>query len=110
MIKEGHVKTPEWDKAEKMTAEHLRGYDGVKMNDFLFTDKKELEKFKIGTDDLKVPVGDIKAIHYRKSRDGQIVDFWISDEARPLGLVKLVSQNDKKKGHPSDGKRERRFG
>jgi hypothetical protein len=93
-IEAGYVKTPELPKPEELTSEYLNVNRGVQVNDFLFAKKEEIEKFKIGQELVEVPAGEIIATHYRKSRNGQIVDFWIADEAKPIGLVKLKSHND----------------
>ncbi len=87
----GYVKTKELKKPEIMPSEYLQGFDGVKVNDFLFATKAELDKSKISEDEIEIPAGKTKATHYRTINNSQTVDYWISDEAKPIGLVKLVS-------------------
>jgi hypothetical protein len=93
---EGYVFAKELKQPEKVTSEYLKGFDGVAMNDFLFGDKAQLDKLKVADESVTVPAGTVKSTHYRQSRSGQTVDFWISDEAKPIGLVKLVSTGAKR--------------
>lgn len=95
MIESAYVKTPELPKPEALTSEYLHVNKGVQVNDFMFTQRSEIEKFKIKNELLEVPAGEVVATHYRKKNNGQTIDFWISDEAGAIGLVKLVSSNPK---------------
>jgi hypothetical protein len=92
-IKNGYVKTKELPKPEKMTSEYLVGGSGVQVNDFLFNDPKVLQKDKIGDETIQVPAGETSATHYRTSNNGQTVDYWISEDAKPIGLVRLTSRH-----------------
>ena len=94
-IKNGYVKTKELPKPEKMTSEYLLGGTGVQVNDFLFNDPKVLQKNKVGDETIQILAGETKSAHYRTSNNGQTVDYWISDEAKPIGLVKLISSHPK---------------
>ena len=94
-IKDGYVKTKEIPKPEIMTSEYLVGGSGVQVNDFLFNDPKVLEKNKVGDENIQIAAGETKTSHYRTSNNGQTVDYWISAEAKPIGLVKLTSKHPK---------------
>lgn len=48
----------------------------------------------MGDEMIEVPAGATEATHYRKSNQGQTVDFWIADQAKSIGLVKLVSKSN----------------
>lgn len=98
-IQAGYIKTSEFPKPEALTSEYLNVNNGVQVNDFIFAKKKELDKFKIKQELVEVPAGEIIATHYRKKRNGQVVDFWITDETKPIGLVKLISKNPKNPDH-----------
>ncbi|MBK24328.1 MAG: hypothetical protein CME70_10060 [Halobacteriovorax sp.] len=91
----GYVKTPELSKPEKLTSEYLNVNKGVKLDQFFFSKKKELQKYFIGNENIEVPAGNLQAAHYRKKNNGQVVDFWISEKVKPIGMVKLVSKNPK---------------
>ncbi len=39
----------------------------------------------------------LRTSHYQKEQDGHVVDFWISEEVKPVGLVKLISKSKKQK-------------
>lgn len=93
---EGYIYSNSMKNPEKMTDQYLNLNEGVRLNDFLFQKKEELEPFKVKSELVEVPAGQVQATHYRKSRDGQIVDFWISPEAKPISLIKLNSKGKKK--------------
>lgn len=95
-IKKGYVLTKELSRPESMPAGYLQGAeDGIQVNDFLFVDKAKLDKDKVGDEMVEIAAGETKATHYRTTGNGQTVDYWISDEARPMGLVMLVSKGTK---------------
>ena len=94
-VKAGYIKIPELKKPEKLTSAYLNVNDGVRVDDFLFSEPKELEKFRVGQEKVEVPAGSVMAIHYRKKRAGQTIDFWISDSAKPIALIKLTSKGKK---------------
>jgi hypothetical protein len=99
-LDEGYILSNNMKKAEIMTPEFLKNNKGgVQIEDFFFSKMGEIEKFKIGIEKIEVPAGLITCTHYQKVRDDQTVDFWISDKAGALGLVKLVSQGKKDKNH-----------
>lgn len=80
---------------EQFTMNQLPAKGGLQLNDFLLPDKKALEQWKVGSESVTTPAGAIKATHYRKKAGDQTIDFWISDEAKPIGLVKLESAGKK---------------
>lgn len=90
--RDGYVLTDLGKSPEILTSEYSKVQKGVQVGDFLFSDKSELDKFKIGVETLEFGGGTLQATHYRKQRDGQVVDFWISESAKPIGLVKLTSK------------------
>ncbi len=100
-VTKGYVQTKELKNPETLTGEYLNGFDGVKVNDFLFSTESELNRNKIGVEEVEVPAGKDKATHYRTEAAGQTIDYWISDEAKPIGLVKLTSKHatDEKKNY-----------
>ncbi len=100
-VTKGYVQTKELKNPETLTGDYLNGFDGVKVNDFLFSSESELNKNKIGVEEVEVPAGKDKATHYRTVAAGQTIDYWISDEAKPIGLVKLTSKHatDDKKNY-----------
>ena len=95
-IHKGFVKIPENPAPEIMDPQMFQQKDGVQLNDFLFSKKEGMNKFKVSEGKVEVPAGSVQAIHYRKKNGDQTVDFWISDQAKPIGLVKLISTNPKK--------------
>lgn len=95
-IRKGFIQTKDLTNPETMPMEYLRGASGgIQVNDFLFADKAKLEKDKVGIETVEIAAGSTKATHYRVSNNGQTVDYWISDEAKPMGLVMLVSKSEK---------------
>jgi hypothetical protein len=45
----------------------------------------------VGKESLKVPAGTFKTSHYHDVNEAMTIDFWTSDEAKPMGLVKLTT-------------------
>jgi hypothetical protein len=45
----------------------------------------------VGKETVKVPAGTFKTSHYHDVNSTATVDYWTSDDAQPLGLVKLTS-------------------
>jgi hypothetical protein len=92
-LDEGYIQSSNMLNAEIMTNEFKENNNkGVKLEDFFFSKASDIEKFKIGVESIEVPAGTLMATHYQKKRDEQIVDFWISDSAGSIGLVKLISK------------------
>jgi hypothetical protein len=56
--------------------------------------KKPDPKTLVKEETVKVPAGSFKAKHYRdKTATGAMIDYWISDGALPLGLVKMQGES-----------------
>jgi hypothetical protein len=92
-LDEGYILSNNMKNAEIMTPEFLKNNkSGVQIEDFFFSSASEIEKYKLGIEKVEVPAGNITCTHYQKTRDDQTVDFWISDKAGALGLVKLISK------------------
>lgn len=95
-IRKGYVLTNEMKTPETIPSDYLKGAaGGIQVNDFLFKDKASIEKYKVGEEIVEIAAGSTKATHYRTSSNGQTVDYWVSDDAKPLGLVLLTSKSDK---------------
>ena len=92
-INKGYILTNKAKHPEIMTPGFFKQNKGVQLQDFLFVSKKSIGQDFIGEEVIEVPAGSLKAQHYRKKRNGQIIDFWISPEAGSISLVKLVSKN-----------------
>jgi hypothetical protein len=96
----GYVLSSDMKVPEIMTKEFRENNDnGVNVQDFFFSQSSEIEKFKIGVEKIEVPAGSITTIRYQKKRGDQTVDFWISDKAGAIGLVKLVSKGKPNSNH-----------
>ncbi len=96
-IQKGYIKTAENEKPEILLKKHFYMNEGVQVQDFLFSNENEIKKDFVAHEMIEIPAGTIKASHYRKIHDGQTVDFWISDQVKPIGLVKLISKSKVKK-------------
>jgi hypothetical protein len=95
-IRKGYVLAKEFKNPEIIPADYLKGAEGgIQVNDFIFADKSKLDKFKIAVETIEIAAGTTKATHYRTSNNGQTIDYWVSDDAKPLGLVMLTSKSDK---------------
>jgi hypothetical protein len=81
---------------------HLSGMGSLDMSFFLLSEaelqgtaqKKDGPKW-LGQEKLQTPAGSVTCSHFRVERSGQQLDFWVSDAARPIGLVKMVSVGKK---------------
>jgi len=89
-VKDGFIHSSMF-QTRKLEAEYLKGFDGVQMSQFLLSSKAELARHFVGSEDVTIPAGKVKADHYRMQRAGQTIDFWIHHQAKPIGLVKLIS-------------------
>lgn len=69
--------------------------EGFPLYEFLFRSPKSIEKNLIGYEVVQLAAGTINARRYRKRKNGQIIDFWINDQVKPITLVKLVSRGTK---------------
>jgi hypothetical protein len=98
-LKKGYILSPKMKNPENIPDVVLEGDDGLKVNDFLFSNPENLKKLLVKVEKIKLPAGETKAYHYRRTNNDHTVDFWISDEAKPIGLVKLISKSETKKKH-----------
>jgi hypothetical protein len=57
-------------------------------------------KTLVGKEDIKVPAGTFKTSHYRQKAPVGTIDVWLSEEAAPLGLVRVVTTPDAKAAGP----------
>jgi hypothetical protein len=81
---------------------HLSGMGSLDMSFFLLSEaelqgtaqKKDGPKW-LGQEKLQTPAGAVTCSHFRLERSGQQLDFWVSDAARPIGLVRMVSVGKK---------------
>lgn len=89
---EGYLLQANGGAPEKIPADILqKGDPSAMLGGLLLRDAADLHAMKVGEEAVDVPAGRVKAVHFRKVQGNRTLDFWISDEARPLGLVKLVS-------------------
>ena len=96
----GYIQSDQMKKAETMSRDFLdNNPEGVNISDFFFSKQSDIDKYKIGIETQEVPAGSILATHYRKTHADQTVDFWISDKAGEIGLVKLQSKGKTNKDH-----------
>lgn len=85
------------DKAPMvLPKQHLVGIGGLDVSLFLVSEgdlrhgsTKDLKH--LGQETIATPAGKVSCVHYRVEKPAQQLDFWISDEAKPIGLVRMVS-------------------
>ena len=98
VVREGYLLTAEGHAPERIPASALAGLDNASLSDFLISSRADLDRWKQGVERVVVPAsgpGGIEATRYEQRTGTQVVTYWLSDDARPLGLVKLVSRGDK---------------
>ena len=93
-VKKGFIHAPKF-QTRILDKDYLKGFDGVQMNQFLISSEEDLKRHFVKKEKVTVKAGTVEASHYRMERNGQVVDFWIHHEAKPIGLVKLESKGDK---------------
>lgn len=83
-----------------LTSEYLAGAESLDVSMFLLTEAelregKQKNIQRVGQEKLTTPAGTVTCSRYQVERPDQKLEFWISDEARPIGLVKMVSTGKK---------------
>lgn len=63
----------------------------VQAQKFTRPDPKHLVK----KETIKVPAGSFATSHYKETRGTSVVEYWMSDTALPLGLVKMIGTPEK---------------
>jgi hypothetical protein len=75
----------------------LRGSERFGVTDFLLTDRAQLEPYKKGEESIALFPSQppLAATRYERTSGDQTLTFWLSDAARPIGLLQLVSRGPK---------------
>ena len=94
-ITSGLIMSKDTEFPEQMTSEFFYQNKGVQVQDFLFQSEKSINKYFVGQELVELPAGSVMARHYRKEKEGQVIDFWIASDVKPISLVKLVSKSTK---------------
>ncbi|OFZ22183.1 MAG: hypothetical protein A2202_03740 [Bdellovibrionales bacterium RIFOXYA1_FULL_36_14] len=95
MIKESYIQGPDEKYPQRMNPESFTNSNGIELNDFFFSDEKQLKASLIGKEELLMAAGKARTHHYRKVHNGQHIDYWISHDSKPFGLIKMISKNEK---------------
>lgn len=90
------------DKAPMiLPKQYLSGIGNLDVSLFLLSEadlragnSKELKS--LGRETITTQAGTVTCSHYRVDKGGQTLDFWVSDEAKPIGLVRMHSTGKKK--------------
>ncbi|MDE3119303.1 MAG: hypothetical protein KGL03_09855 [Nitrospirota bacterium] len=84
-----------------LTKQYLSGIGNLDVGMFLLSEadlragsSKDLKS--LGQETITSAAGQVRCLHYRAEKGGQTLDFWASDEAKPIGLVRMVSTGKKK--------------
>ena len=91
-ILKGLLKIPMVEKPQILPAEYLEGFNGVQVKSFLIGSAQDLDDKKIGSESITANGKKYSTVHYRHTENGQTIDYWVSDQAKPMGLVKLTSK------------------
>ncbi|MCB0406322.1 MAG: hypothetical protein KDD51_16190 [Bdellovibrionales bacterium] len=92
ILEASYLMTSAMNSPEKVDLLAVRRSQGLGMGDFLFLDEKKLASLKVGEETVETPAGKVRATHYRSTSSEQTLDYWISEQAKPIGLVKLESR------------------
>lgn len=95
-VKKGYIKLNQNERPQIMSKENFEvNRGGVQLNDFLFSDQAKLNKNFIKDEVIETKAGFVIAKRYKQSSGSQTIEYWISSEVRPIGLVKLISKDKK---------------
>ncbi len=92
-IRSGYIQGSEFNNPEIIPKNLIKEESGIPLTDFLFKNDKNQNANFLGDEIVEVAAGSTKAKHFQITKNKQILDYWISDEAKPLGLVMLTSKN-----------------
>ncbi|MBC86896.1 MAG: hypothetical protein CL677_06915 [Bdellovibrionaceae bacterium] len=91
LVEEGYIQSNSMPKPEKLPKSYMQAYNSsLPMQSFLFGNKGSHQGQFLGNETVKTGAGNTKAQHYVTQSNGQTIHYWISPEAMPTGLVKLV--------------------
>lgn len=76
-----------------MSTDNFSG-QGFQVGDFQIKDLKTLTEWYIRSEKIKVAGALVDCKVYQTSKNGQTITFWLSEQVRPLGLVKLISVSE----------------
>ena len=64
------------------------------LEDFLFAKPTQISAFRLAMETVIIPFSPtpIIARHFRQVRDEHTIEYWISEEIKPISLVKLLSK------------------
>ncbi|MAX65631.1 MAG: hypothetical protein QF441_14025 [Bacteriovoracaceae bacterium] len=96
-VEKGFIKVSPVNPPEIMEKEHFFNAQGLQLPSFLFSKEKNIQKYFINKEIIELAGASLRTSHYQKEQDGHVVDFWISEEVKPVGLVKLISKSKKQK-------------
>ena len=92
---EAYVQEGNQDKPRIVPTEFFQqNKKGVQLHHFLINKGVKIPGKKEGKEFISVPAGKVLCDHYQFSENSQVIDFWINEEVRPTGLVKLVSKGE----------------
>lgn len=94
----GFMKIPNISKPQELPADFLKGYNGAQMNSFIISSKDDIEGSLVGKEKLTTAEGTFEASHYKRTSNGQTVDFWITEDPKikPMSILKMKSSGSKK--------------
>ncbi len=84
----------------RMPDKSLAGTGSLDMSMFLLSESdlkggSTRDMKLLGQEKISTPAGTVQCTHYRVDKPEQKLDFWVSDEAKPIGLVRMVSVGKK---------------
>lgn len=68
------------------------GAGGPDLMDFVLSGESQARK--VATEMVKIPAGETKAFKFLYEKNGQKIEYWVSPDAKPMGLVKLISTGE----------------
>lgn len=97
-VTDGFISTRLIKEPRRLPQDMLKASEGsADLNEFLFMDEKRAGLGK--KESISVLGGTTEATKYNITSNGQTIEFWLSNEAKPFGLVKLISSGKEKKNN-----------
>lgn len=94
-VESAYVQNEQMDTPEKMPKKYFNANRALDLEKILFAKPLQIASYKIAEEDITTLTGRIRATHYQKKEGGSVINFWISAKVKPLGLIKLISENEK---------------
>jgi hypothetical protein len=82
----------EMKRAELFELEQIRSPEALQVGDILLQDPNAMTPLRIGQENLLTQLGLFETVHFRRSKAGHTLDYWLNPKLKPLGIVRIESR------------------